>query len=265
MIGERKPPSSGAIAGASPWIAISAEKAEAAALPCATSGMTERATTTVVPPAMPWSRRKAISKPIDGVSAHPAEKRKNSNEPITRGRRRPTPSEIGPANNWPTARPIMKAESVSCTDEAVVDRSFAMSMNVGRYMSVPSGPAADSRASDVRTAAVSWFFFGTLGDVPVDFGSAEWTSTRSTLPTDDERPRSGDEDGEGFEDDEFGSVLTRCTYRVTFLCDNNALHRITCWLRTCDVSTNGRGWAMNGFRRRVDLPKVHAVLVCATP
>ena len=99
MIGERKTPSSGAIAGARPWIAISAEKAEAAALPCATSGMTERATTTVVPPAMPWSSRKAISKPIDGVSIHPAEKRKNSNEPITRGWRRPTPSETGPANS----------------------------------------------------------------------------------------------------------------------------------------------------------------------
>lgn len=200
------------------------------------------------------------------MRAHPAEKTKNNNEPITRGRRRPTPSEIGPANNWPTAKPIMNADSVSCTDEAVVDRSFAMSINVGKYMSVPSGPAAESSASDVRTAAVSWFFFGTVvEDVPVAedvadaaLGSAEWTSTRSTLPTDDERPRSGDEDDGGFEDDEFGSVLTRCTYRVTFLCDDNALHRITCWLRACDVSTTGLLW-------RVRSPKVHTVLVRATP
>lgn len=151
----------------------------------------------------------------------------------------------------------MNAESVSCTDEAVVDRPFAMSMNVGRYMSVPSGPAADSSASDVRTAAVSWFFFGTVGEcVSVDFGSAEfasagfasaeWMSTRSTLPTDDERPRSGDYEGEGFEDDEFGSVLTRCTYRVTFLSDNNAFHRITCWLRACDVSMNGPRIGLGG-------------------
>ena len=155
----------------------------------------------------------------------------------------------------------MNAESVSCTDEAVVDRPFAMSMNVGRYMSVPSGPAADSSASDVRTAAVSWFFFGTVGEcVSVDFGSAEfasagfasaeWTSTRSTLPTDDERPRSGDYEGEGFEDDEFGSVLTRCTYRVTFLCDNvcatithSIVLRAGCALVMCPRM--GLEWAAN--------------------
>lgn len=88
-------------------INIIPENARAAATPVTRSAITARASTTPVPPAMPWTSRPAIITPIVGASAITMDASRPNTMPPMSNRRRPKASEIGPISNCPEAMPTM--------------------------------------------------------------------------------------------------------------------------------------------------------------
>ncbi len=150
VIASAWPPTSGANTGATPVTIISRANIRAAIAPSKRSRTTARAITTPTPPARPWTTRRAISVPIDGASAHAAEATVYPTRPASSGRRRPSESLTGPAISCPTAIPSMHPVRVSWPVEALAPRSRVSEGRPGRYMSIDSGPNADS-APRIRT------------------------------------------------------------------------------------------------------------------
>ena len=142
-----RPPPSGASTGMMPPITIIRLMSCAVAGPRVVSVMMARESTTPAAPVKPW-RNLAITRTVTvGASAQAMPASRQATVPISRGPRRPVESDRGPITSWPAASPSMKEVSVSCTPEAVVPRSPAMSGKAGRYMSVASGETAESSAS----------------------------------------------------------------------------------------------------------------------
>ena len=106
-------PSDGARIGATPRTRISRDSSCAARMPLNRSRTTAIATTATAAPPMPCSVRVTASMVIDGASAHSTDIRPCTARPISRGLRRPTASDHGPMNNWPSPRPISRPVIVS--------------------------------------------------------------------------------------------------------------------------------------------------------
>src|ERR1043165_9679591 len=76
--------------------------------------------------------------------AQPAEVITYRINPTYKGVLRPNLSSNGPYINCPTEMPIKKLDRESEIVATVVFRSFAISGNPGRYMSMENGPIAES-------------------------------------------------------------------------------------------------------------------------
>ena len=144
VIANACPPTSGANTGATPVTAISSANTRAAASPRYRSRTIARAITTPAPPSVPWMNRSTISTPIDGATAHASDAAMYPTSPASNGRRRPSESLSGPVKSWPAAIPSMHPVSVSCPADADAPSSRVSDGNPGRYMSIDSGPNADS-------------------------------------------------------------------------------------------------------------------------
>ena len=138
------------MAGMKPEIAIRPDRPRAASRPWAMSGMTALVTTTAQPPARPCRNRTAIRKEIVGATAQATDAASATTEETRMAGLRPVPSEIAPKTRLPSAIPSMNPEMVSWAEEGDVDNWVASSGMPGKYMSMPSGPAAVSRASASR-------------------------------------------------------------------------------------------------------------------
>ena len=84
---------------------------------------------------------------MSGAAAQATDSTANAATPASSGFFRPSPSLSGPATSWPTASPARQPESVSCTSVWVACRFAAMVGVDGRYMSIESGPKAESAPS----------------------------------------------------------------------------------------------------------------------
>lgn len=56
----------------------------------------------------------------------------------------PVASDIGPANKFPNANPIINNDNVSCAFDVVVWKSFLISGNPGKNISIDNAPIAVS-------------------------------------------------------------------------------------------------------------------------
>ncbi len=141
------PPITGASTGASPKTSISDPSTRASSLPAYRSRTIASDSTTPVAPAMPCRKRNAISAPMSGAAAHATDSTAKAATPASSGFRLPSPSLTGPATSWPTASPARQPDSVSCTSGCDACRFAAIVGVEGRYMSIDSGPNADSAPS----------------------------------------------------------------------------------------------------------------------
>ena len=130
--GTTAPPTSGAITGATDWMAMSVANALATPSPRPTSTITDLASTTPAAPKKPWATRPASSTQIAGASAQTTAASAVPIAPARRRVRRPVRSEIGPITSWPSASDTMNAVSVSCAVEAVTPNSSTISGSAGR-------------------------------------------------------------------------------------------------------------------------------------
>ncbi len=74
-----------------------------------------RAVTIPAATTKPWTNRPTVSNISVGAKAHSSDDTDHSASPTMTGSRRPTRSEMGPINSWPSARPRTHAVSVSWT------------------------------------------------------------------------------------------------------------------------------------------------------
>lgn len=106
-----------------------------------------RLRTTPAAPAMPCRKRKTISEPMFGAIAQATDSTTKATSPMSSGRRRPMPSLSGPAISCPAASPARQPDIVSWTSDCPACRAAAIVGVDGRYMSIASGPNADSAPS----------------------------------------------------------------------------------------------------------------------
>ena len=141
------PPITGASTGASPKTSISDPSTRASSLPAYRSRTIASDSTTPVAPAMPCRKRNAISAPMSGAAAQAIDSAAKAATPASSGFFLPSPSLSGPATSCPTASPARQPESVSCTSVWDACRFAAIVGVDGRYMSIESGPNAESAPS----------------------------------------------------------------------------------------------------------------------
>ena len=149
-----RPPTTGAIAGATLKISITRLIRRCASAPSNTSRMTVRLTITPPPTKRPWSTRHARSTGSDGASAQPTDAAAYATRPPSITGRRPTASDSGPQNGLIRPKETRYAETTSCICALVTSRSCAISRNAGKGVSMLNGPSIDiaARIAGTRNA-----------------------------------------------------------------------------------------------------------------
>ena len=94
--GTTAPPNSGAITGATDWMAMSVAKALVTPGPRPTSTTMALPSTMPAAPKKPWATRARTRTQIDGASAHATAARRVPTDPAMSSPRRPSRSDSGP-------------------------------------------------------------------------------------------------------------------------------------------------------------------------
>src|SRR5258708_14572319 len=95
-------------------------------------------------PANPCTKRSMVSTATLGAMIQSSDASAKTAIPMSRGRRRPRASLMGPAIIWPSDRPRIQAVKVICASDIVADRWWLTVGREGKYISVDSGPNAVS-------------------------------------------------------------------------------------------------------------------------
>src|SRR3989454_2495802 len=85
-------------------------------------------------PATPCTKRSTISAATEGAMPQSSDVSTKEATPMSRGRRRPRASLMGPAITWPRARPRIQTLKVICVCDIVALRSWLTAGREGKYI-----------------------------------------------------------------------------------------------------------------------------------